>query len=81
MYQQGVTTGSMNHRSKGRKFMANYKTGSERYNDRVDKMMADCRRIERERLERGEMPNPSLTDPETALKYGWVMVGREVKRA
>jgi hypothetical protein len=60
--------------------MGHTKTASERYNDRVSKIMAECRRIERERLEQGLMPNPSLTDPETARKYGWEMEGREVKR-
>jgi len=58
--------------------MANYKSGAERYNDRMAKLMENCRRIEHERLERGEMPNPSLTDPETARKYGWEIIGREV---
>ena len=60
--------------------MANHKSGAERYNDRVAKIMDNCRRLERERLERGEMPNPSLTDPETARRYGWEMNGREVKK-
>lgn len=61
--------------------MANYKSGAERRNDRMDKIFEDARRLERERLERGEIPNPSLTSPETALKYGWEMIGREVRRA
>lgn len=54
--------------------------GAVRYNNRVDRLMADCRRIERERLARGEMPNPSLTSPEEARKYGWEIVGRTVTR-
>jgi len=54
--------------------------GAIRYNNRMEKIMEDCRRLERERLERGEMPNPSLTDPETARKYGWEITGREVKK-
>jgi hypothetical protein len=52
--------------------------GAERYNNRMDKILENTRRLERERLERGQMPNPSLTDPETARQYGWHMVGREV---
>ena len=60
--------------------MANYKRASERYNDRVTKLMAHCRRLEHERLERGEMPNPSLTSPEDARKYGWEIDGRNVTR-
>jgi hypothetical protein len=60
--------------------MANYKSGAERYNDRMDKIWDTAKRLERERLERGEIPNPSLTDPETALKYGWKMEGRTVTR-
>jgi hypothetical protein len=60
--------------------MANYKTGAERYNDRARKIFEDAKRLERERLERGEMPNPSLTSPEDARKYGWNIVGREVTK-
>jgi hypothetical protein len=60
--------------------MANYKTGSQRYNDRMDKIMADARRIERERLARGEKPNPNLTSPEEARQYGWNIRGRDVTR-
>lgn len=60
--------------------MANHKSGSERYNDRISKIYEDARRVERERLERGEMPNPSLTSPEDALRYGWKITGREVAR-
>lgn len=60
--------------------MANYKSGSERYNDRMHKIHEDARRLERERLKRGEMPNPSLTSPEDARKYGWEMTGREVRK-
>lgn len=60
--------------------MANYKSGAERYNDRMAKLFENCRRLERENLERGAMPNPSLTSPEEARKYGWEITGREVKR-
>jgi hypothetical protein len=42
--------------------MANYKTGAERYNDRMSKIWETARKIERERLARGEAPNPSLTN-------------------
>lgn len=60
--------------------MANHKRSSERYNDRMSKLYENARRIERERLERGEMPNPSLTSPDDARKYGWEIVGRKVTR-
>jgi hypothetical protein len=53
-------------------------TKAERYNNRMHAIFAGAKRLERERLERGEKPNPSLTDPETALRYGWKIVGREV---
>ena len=53
--------------------------GAQRYNNRMENLMQRCRQLEHERLERGEMPNPSLTSPETARKYGWEMVGREVR--
>jgi hypothetical protein len=46
----------------------------------MSKIWESARRLERERLERGEMPNPSLTSPEDARKYGWEITGREVKR-
>lgn len=61
--------------------MANHKSGSERYNDRMHKIYEDARRLEQKRLEQGEMPNPSLTSPEDALRYGWIIDGREVRRA
>lgn len=38
------------------------KTAAERYNDRVDKIFAKARQLERERLARGEIPNENLTD-------------------
>jgi hypothetical protein len=60
--------------------MANHKSGAERHNDRMDKIVAEARRLEHERLERGEEPNPSLTSPEEARKYGWEITGREVKK-
>lgn len=60
--------------------MANHKSGSERYNDRMHKIVEDAKRLEHERLRRGEMPNPSLTAPEDARKYGWEIVGRTVTR-
>jgi hypothetical protein len=46
----------------------------------MERLMEGCRKLERESLERGEMPNPSLTSPEEALKYGWEIKGRDVKR-
>lgn len=60
--------------------MANYKSGAQRYNDRMDKIMENARRIERERLEGGHEPNPSLTSPEEGRKYGWEIKGREVRK-
>lgn len=54
--------------------------GAERYNNRMAKIFDDAKRLERERLARGEVPNPNLTSPEDALKYGWRIVGREVSR-
>jgi hypothetical protein len=54
--------------------------GAERYNNRMAKIYTDAKQLERERLEHGEMPNPSLTSPEDALKYGWKIAGREVVR-
>lgn len=60
--------------------MANYKRASERYNDRMAKLSEHCRQLERERLKRGEMPNPSLTSPDEARKYGWEIKGREVRK-
>lgn len=54
--------------------------GAQRYNNRMEKIFENARRLERERLERGEMPNPSLTSPEDAAKYGWKIVGREVTK-
>lgn len=59
--------------------MANYKSGAERYNDRMSKIFENAKRLEKERLERGEMPNPGLTSPEIGRKYGWEITGREVK--
>ena len=60
--------------------MANYKRAAERHNDRMERIYAEARQLEHERLERGEEPNPSLTSPEDALKYGWVIIGRQVRR-
>jgi hypothetical protein len=54
--------------------------GSERYNNRMTKLMDNARRLEKQRLEDGEMPNPSLTSPEEAAKHGWLINGREVTR-
>lgn len=61
--------------------MANYKTGAQRYNDRMEKIFSNAHRMEKERLERGEMPNPSLTSPEEGKKHGWIIKGREVSKA
>lgn len=36
--------------------------GAQRYNNRMDKIWEGARRLERERLARGEKPNPNLTD-------------------
>ena len=60
--------------------MANYKRAAERYNDRMAKLFEHCKQLEHERLERGEMPNPNLTSPDEARKYGWEIAGREVKK-
>jgi hypothetical protein len=49
--------------------MANHKSGAERYNDRMAKIWEDAKRLERERLKRGEKPNSNLTSPEEAQKY------------
>jgi hypothetical protein len=49
--------------------MANHKSGAERYNDRMAKTWEDAKRLERERLKRGEEPNFNLTSPEEAQKY------------
>jgi hypothetical protein len=51
-----------------------------RYNNKMDRIMANARRIEKERLSKGEEPNPSLTSPEEAKKHGWEIKGREVKK-
>jgi hypothetical protein len=42
--------------------MANHTTGAQRTNARQDKIWEDAKRIERERVARGEKPNPNLTD-------------------
>lgn len=60
--------------------MANYKSGAERYNNRMQKIWDNARCLERQRLERGEPPNPNLTSPEDARRYGWEIVGGEVKK-
>lgn len=41
---------------------ANYKTGAERHNDRQNRIMDKARSLEKERLARGEKPNPNLTE-------------------
>ncbi len=51
--------------------MANYKTGAQRYNDRMDKIMQNARKIEDERIAGGKRPNPNLTssdDPRLSNK-------------
>jgi hypothetical protein len=55
--------------------MANHKSGSERYNDKMAKIFENAKHLERERLKRGEMPNPGLTSQEDARKYGWEITG------
>lgn len=55
--------------------------GAVRYNNRMQRFFDNAHRLERERLERGEMPNPGLTSPDEALKYGWLIKGREVTKA
>ena len=42
--------------------MANHTTGAQRYNARMNKIWQEARALERERLARGEDPNPNLTD-------------------
>lgn len=61
--------------------MANYKTGAQRYNDRIDKIFNEARRLEKERLARGEKPNPSLTSPEEGMRHGWLIKGRNVSKS
>ena len=39
--------------------MANYLTGSQRYNNRMSKIMTDVRAIESKRLTEGHAPNPT----------------------
>lgn len=46
----------------------------------MDKIMDKARSLERENLKNGIQPNPSLTSPEEAAKYGWEIKGREVKK-
>lgn len=64
--------------SKGNK--GNTTTGAQRANNRMDKIFSNAKKLEQERLIRGEMPNPSLTSPEEAAKYGWNIKGREVTK-
>lgn len=40
----------------------------------------EAREVQRECEERGEMPNPNLTSPETAARYGWKITGRDVTK-
>jgi hypothetical protein len=54
------------------------KSKAERYNDRMEAILDTAKRLECERLKRGEMPNPGLTSPEKARKYGWKITGREM---
>lgn len=49
--------------------MANYKTGAQRYNDRMDKIFATARQTERERLARGEEHNPNLSSKQQCGHY------------
>ena len=42
--------------------MANYKTGAQRYNDKMNKIMDTARATEKKRIAAGEKPNPNLTD-------------------
>ena len=44
------------------------RTGAQRYNNRQDKIFDRARKLEKERLARGEKPNPNLTD--TAVSQG-----------
>jgi len=60
--------------------MANYKTGAQRYNDRMDRIFSNAKNLEKKRLSEGKKPNPSLTSPEEALKHGWIIKGRDVKK-
>jgi hypothetical protein len=48
--------------------MANYKSGSERYNDRMNKIWETAHRLEKERIGRGERLNENLTDPDSLPK-------------
>ena len=47
------------------------KSAAERYNDRMHSIFEKARQLEHARLEAGEMPNPNLTSPQEANKYGW----------
>jgi hypothetical protein len=47
----------------------------------MGRIFENAHKLERERLEQGEEPNPSLTSPGEALKYGWIVTGRDVKKA
>lgn len=58
--------------------MANHTSGAERRNKRMSKIFDKAHELEKQRLEDGEMPNPSLTSPEEARKYGWEIKGRKV---
>lgn len=60
--------------------MTNYLTASQRYNNKLHKIFADAHKLEQERLKAGEEPNPSLTSPEEAKRYGWLIKGREVTK-
>jgi hypothetical protein len=48
--------------------------GVQRHNNRMDNIWNDAKELERKRVAAGEEPNPSLTSPEEAAKYGWVPV-------
>ena len=46
----------------------------------MDRVFSEAKKLEQERLKQGKEPNPSLTSPEEAKKYGWEINGRDVKR-
>lgn len=42
--------------------MSNHTTGAQRYNAMKDKIFDTAHKIERDRIAKGEKPNPNLTD-------------------
>lgn len=53
------------------------RSGSQRYNDRTDRIMSEARRLEADRVLSGEEHNPSLTDSLEASHGKYYMVGSD----